>query len=327
MLDKTVSGFATPAHAKLAEIMDPVGTSQDAFSDADGLISFVNMSSSFVQNNPEFKTGVTVCDKVSNYFATARQHVFAYLLKNPQDILAGDASPKTQWDPAVTHYLKYLLTNAGGLTNYSVTTETYSHSVVIQDFNADFVKLLFDAIVAPEAVVADAANFIAGVGNSLRTKWSDKSKHFQTAVLSQCHEAVPLSKTDKNAVYYYPKIKYYYLKIDSSQTEFTTPCTDTKVVTFNFQYEYYVTGFAAAVLNNTSKDYTDLVSFLDSAQAINHKMAQNKLNSIMDATSPGAPSGIVKSSGTKGELVGNLEEYPLIEAATPPVIHDVLNNV
>src|SRR5262249_50699068 len=106
----------------LNEVMD---TPQSDFQDSDGLISFVNLSSSFVTNNTEFKTGQTVCDKVANFFATLRQSVFTFLKKNPSKVLGDDTVPTTQWDPAVTHYMQFLLTQAGGLTEFVVTAESY----------------------------------------------------------------------------------------------------------------------------------------------------------------------------------------------------------
>ncbi len=55
---------------------------------------------------------------------------------------------------------------------------------------------------------------------------------------------------------YFPKIKYYYIRIDSTQTAFTTPCTATQYVTFNFQYEQYVTGLNAQALD---PNYTSIL--------------------------------------------------------------------
>ena len=56
----------------LDSILATAKNDQSSFQDKDGLISFVNLSSSFVQNNEEFKIGQTTCDKVSNFIATLR---------------------------------------------------------------------------------------------------------------------------------------------------------------------------------------------------------------------------------------------------------------
>ncbi len=110
----------TPAHSLLANLL--AEDTQSSFRDSDGLISFVNLSSGFVTSNPEFKTGQTVCDKISNFFATLRIRVFTAMNNRKIPPLPGDTTPETQWDPAVTHYMQYLLSQAGGLTNYAITT-------------------------------------------------------------------------------------------------------------------------------------------------------------------------------------------------------------
>ncbi|MNN48374.1 hypothetical protein D3C81_1628480 [compost metagenome] len=178
-------------HALLDAVLAVGDDNQSAFQHSDGLISFVNLSSSFVTSNPEFKTGRAVCDKVSNFFATLRMKVFQTLINHPDKVLPGDKKPTSQWSPAVTHYMQYLLTQAGGLTNYHVTSETYSVTQVITEFNTAFLKIIFDAVTVPESVIADVTSFIQGVGTSLRASWDDRSRNYETAILAQCHEAVP----------------------------------------------------------------------------------------------------------------------------------------
>ncbi|WP_166642561.1 MULTISPECIES: hypothetical protein [Methylocaldum] len=315
--------IAAGPHAALDAVL---ATDQSAFQDSDGLISFVNMSSSFVTSNPEYKTGREVCDKVSNFFATLRIKVFGYLQKNPGKVLPGDSVPKTQWDAAVTHYMQFLLTQAGGLTNYRVTTETYSVTQVITEFSTSLIKLLFDAAAAPESIVSDVVKFVQGVGQSLRASWDDKSRHYATALLGQCHEAVPVDASDQTTVYF-PKIKYYYISVDSSQHAFTSSCATVEKLTFDFKYEYYVTGLKASILDPTSDDYKQFVAFLDKAQAVSYQDANNNLDAILDNTVSDEPATSLEfSSDPSVNVFGvDLTEYPRVAIKPPRTIERVLN--
>lgn len=299
---------------------------QKAFQDSDGLIGFVNLSSSFVTTNPEFKTGRSVCDKVSNFFATLRIKVFGFLQKNPNKVLPGDKVPESQWDYAVTHYMQYLLTQAGGLTNYRVTTETYSFTQLLAEFSTDFLKLFFDAAIVPEAVITEVVGFIQGVGKSLRASWDDKSRHYQTALLGQCHEAVPTDESGKTTVYF-PKIKYYYISMDSSQQEFTSPCVRTQKITFNFQYQYYVTALKASILDTNSEDYKSFMAFLDKAQGISYKDADNNLDLILNNTVSNSSSlSSTKIGETEIDIYGvDLLSYPCVAITPSPTIENILN--
>jgi hypothetical protein len=296
---------------------------QQKFQDSDGLIAFINLSTSFVTSNKEFTVGRDVCDKVSNFFATMRNNTFSYLKKNPKKVLPGDGDPNTQWDLAVTHYMQYLLTEAGGFTNYKITTENYSVTQIITEFSTDFIKLIFDAAVVPTEVIDAVVKFVQGVGQSLKTSWNDKSKQYQTCLLAQCHEGVPTNNDDKNFVYF-PKIKYYYVSIDSSQTAFISNCAKVEKITFNFKYEYYATGLRASILDKTSKDYKNFVAFLDKAQQISYQDADNKLDEILNNT--------VSSDGKQMfEAVNNpfgvdLLSYPETIVKPPKVIENILNH-
>jgi hypothetical protein len=311
------------------DVMKLAAANQDAFSDSDGLISFVNLSSSFVTNNPEFATGRAVCDKISNFYSTIREPVFDYLVKNPAKVPPGDAVPKTKWDPAVNDMIKMLLAQAGGLTNFSVTNETYSATQVIADFNTSFLKLIFDAAVVPASIISQVGNFITSVGDTLRASWDDRSRTFATALLGQCHEAVPVAAGSDTTIYF-PKVKYYRIEVDSSQQEFTSPCTSVKKVTFNFNYTYYVTGLKASILDPTSSDYKQFVSFLDKQQNISYDQAQNLLDQILNGTVSSAPSGQKQSLGMLDEMNTfgvDLMAYPKALIQPHPSIESVLNGI
>lgn len=296
---------ATTARALLDEVLASP-PDQKAFQDSDGLISFVNLSSSFVTSNSEFKTGREICDKVSNFFATLREPVFSFLLKDPSKVLKGDTAPTTKWDTAVTHYMQYLLTQAGGLTNFQVVSEFYSNTQIIAEFSTEFIKLLFDAATVPTGIIGSVVSFIQGVGQSLRGSWDDRSRNYQTAILGQCHEAIPVDKTGETFIYY-PKIKYYYLSVDSSQQAFTSDCATVRKITFDFRYESYVTGLKAAVLDNTSADYERFVEFLDQAQGTSYTDAKNNLESILNQI-PSLPP-----SKSEIDLFGvDLQAYPRV---------------
>ena len=314
-------------HALLSDVLAPTPT--NAFQDSDGLISFVNLSTSFVQDSREFTVGQRVCDKISNFFSTLRIKIFASMQSGKIKPLSGDQKPTTQWDPAVTHYIQYLLAQAGGLTNFHIVTETYSYTQVMSEFSTAFVKLLFDAAVVPELVITDITNFLQGVGDSLRASWDNRSRTYQTILLAQCHEAVPEDASGKD-FRYFPKIKYYYINIDSSQTEFSTPCSRTESITFNFTYEYYVTGLAADVLDEDTKLYGQFVTnFLDLAQATNYKDAKNNLNSILDGTTSGGSGlGTDDRAGDTNVYGVAFSEYPLVKVGRESAnarLEDLLN--
>lgn len=311
---------ATPQQAALEAILNPPANPQAPFQDSDGLISFVNLSSSFVQNNPQFPVGQAVCDQVSNFIATLRTKTYTALTTKAVPLLPGDTMPTTIWDSAVTHYMFYLLTEEGGLTSFRITNETYSVSQVIMEFSTAFVKIIFDAAVVPEALITDVASFIGGVGDSLRFSWDNRSRHYEVTLLGQCHEAVPIDNSGQD-YRYFPKIKYYHLTIDSSQTEFTTPCTSTQVITFNFSYEQYVTALDASLLDKTSTLYQSFTAFLANAQGVNHKDAQNNLDKILGNTPSAALEGI-EGANVFGV---DLTQYPRTAVAPPPMIQSVLN--
>jgi hypothetical protein len=306
----------------LSEVLDDEKKDKATFEDSDGLISFVNLTSSFVEKSKQFTTGRSVCDKVANFFATMRIKVFAYLKKNPEKILADDPKPLTQWDPAVTHYMQYLLVDAGGFASFKVDTQVFSSTQVIAEFNADVIKLIFDAVAVPENILPDMVKFIQGVGTTLRTSWDDRSRSFQTCLLGQCHEAVQADNTGKNFIYF-PKVKYYRINVNSSQQEFTSPCTDVKKITFNFTYDYYVTALKASILDPTSAEYKKFVAYLDKAQNISYKDASNNLDAILDGVTSKSP----QPKGLEANVFGvNLMEYPKIEVTSRPKIQDVLNS-
>jgi hypothetical protein len=171
----------------------------------------------------------------------------------------------------------------GGLTDFSVTSETYSNTQVIVEFSTDFIKLIFDTAAFPESIVDSVVSFIRGVGQTLRASWDDRSRNYQTALLGQCHEAVPVDSSGGTHVYY-PKIKFYYLSVNSSQQAFTSDCATVKKITFEFVYEYYVTALKAALADESSADYKSFVAFLDKAQAKSYTDASNNLDAILDST-------------------------------------------
>lgn len=319
-LDRAI---AAGPHALLDQVLGD--DSQSAFQDSDGLISFVNMSSSLVTNNPQYTTGRAVCDQICNFYSTLRIKVFSYLQSNPGKVLPGDTPPATQWDAAVTHYIQFLLAQSGGLAGAKVVTMTYSYTQVLAEFSTSFVQMIFDAAVVPEAVIQDVTNFLQGVGQSLRASWDDRSRTYSTSVMGQCHEAVPVDATGETLVYF-PKVKYYYISIDSSQQEFSTSCSSVEKITFNFNYEYYVSGLQAAVLDTSSQTYQNFSAFLAKAQQQNYKDANNTLDSILGDTTSNAPA-------TKSELGAvnafgvNFEEYPRVVRSPESYssIEDVLN--
>lgn len=313
---------AQPKHiAMLHDVLGDPPANSNAFSDSDGLISFVNLSSSFVQNNTEFQTGRAVCDMVANFFATMRQKVFAFLQANPTKVLAGDTPPVTQWDSSVTHYLQYMLVEAGGFADFQVTTETYSVTQTIVDFNTAIIKLLFDAVAIPENILTDVMDFVSGVGSSLRISWDDRSRNYATCLLGQCHEAVPTDNTGTDFVYF-PKVKYYYISVNSSQQEFTSPCVNVDKITFNFQYDYYVTALKASVLDTTSTDYQNFTAFLNKAQGISYQDATNNLDAILDGTSSTSP----QAPGLAANVFGvDITEYPGVAIPANRRIEQLLN--
>lgn len=283
----------------------------NVFQDSDGLVSFVNLQSSFVTGNPQFSTGREVCDKVAAFFAGMRQKVFSYLLANPGKILPTDHSPVvTQWDAAVTHFMQNMLTDAGGFSAFKSETETYSQTQTTVEFSTEIIKLIFDAIAMPENLAADATKFIQGVGKTLRISWDDKSRSYQVTMVGICHEAVPTDNSGTSFIYV-PKIKYYYFSINSSQKEFQSPCVDVQSLTFDFKYDYYVTALKASVLDNTSDDYKKFVAYLDKAAGIAYASSDNTLDAVMNNTASKGPD----SARGANVLEVDLSEYPAVQVA------------
>jgi hypothetical protein len=258
---------------------------------------------------------------MANFNATLRPKVFLAMQKGTINPLPGDVPPQTVWDPSVTHYLQYLLQQTGGLANYSVTTQTYTISQYIQDFSTAFVKTLFDAAFVPAKVIEDVTNFLQKAGESLRVSWDDRSRQFRFSTYSQCHEAVPMDSSGTHFVYF-PKVKFINLAIDSRQRVFTTPCSRTEVLNFDFQYEYYATALSASVLNPSTTDHQRMVRFLDKAQGINYEEADNTLDAILDATSEGGAS----LAGFGGDVDVDLTNYPVAASTPPRLIQTLLNN-
>lgn len=280
----------------------------NTFQDTDGLISFVNLSSSYVVNSSEFKIGQRVCDKISNFFASLRLNVFAAMLKDKVPPLAGDAKPHTQWDAAVTNFMFHICQEAGGFTNFSVTEEKFSKSQVVQEFSTDFIKMIFDAAVVPDAIIKDVTSFVQSVGATLRASWDDKQRTFSHVLMGQCHEAIPIDNSGKH-FRYYPKIKIFHVEMNSSQQEFKTSCSRTKVLNFDFNYSYYVTGLDADLLSADSVLYDSFVNgFLGKAQGANNKDANSKLDSVIPDTSSSSPAKHIAGGGS----TMTLEKYPLI---------------
>jgi hypothetical protein len=214
------------------------------------------------------------------------------------------------------------LVDAGGFASFKVDTQLFSSTQVIAEFNADVIKLIFDAVAVPENILPDMVKFIQGVGTTLRTSWDDRSRSFQTCLLGQCHEAVQADSSGKNFIYF-PKVKYYRINVDSSQQEFTSPCTTVKKITFNFTYDYYVTALKASMLDPTSAEYKKFVAFLDKAQNISYKDASNNLDAILDGVTSKSP----EPKGLEANEFGiNLMAYPRVEVTSRPKIQDILNS-
>ncbi|SDI09317.1 hypothetical protein SAMN05192558_101660 [Actinokineospora alba] len=265
-------------------------TGGSAFQDSDGLISFVNLSSDLVNHSPAYKTGTAVFDKIANFISTLRIKTFAAMQKGIIQPLQGDTPPATQWDASVTHVMQHLLQESGGLTDYSITQETYSDTQVLAEFSTSFIKLFFDAVTVPSSIISGISTFISGVGKSLQLGWDNRQRDYQVALLGQCHEAVQENSDGAPVYRYFPKLKYYFLRVSSSQTEFTSDCATVRKITFNFQYEYYVTAVAAAVLDTTTADYKSFTDFLNTAQTANYTDAKDKLNAILNGTVSDGPS-------------------------------------
>lgn len=314
-LEAAVAAGRRPAHlaARIKNILNTktyaaggAGAS-DPFQDSDGLISFVNLSTDMVTNNPEFKTGRTVCDKICNFFASFRVNTFQYLTDNPTEVLPGDAVPETQWDSSVTHYMQSLLNDAGGLSGFKIVQETYSITQVIADFNIDIIKAMFDAATCPPSILNAVASFVSSVGDSLRLSWDDRSRNYQLALMGQCHEAVPIDATGVTTVYF-PKVKYYHILVNSSQQCFTSPCTSVQKITFDFQYEYYVAGLKNSLLDPDTQDYDDFVTnFLDVAQGISYKKAKNKLDAILDKTKSTQTTSFALQLDANNQIISELD--------------------
>ncbi|ADL52839.1 hypothetical protein [Clostridium cellulovorans] len=292
---------------KVVFASDEVQNTQSNFQDSDGLISFLNLSSSFINNCNQYKVGRQLCDNVCSFYATLRNKTYRYLTKNPAKVLPGDAYPSTQWDRSVTHYMEEMLVDAGGFSGFKITSETYSNTQNIKSFSVDVFKQIFDAAEIPNSITNDATKFIQGVGQTLKNCWDQTSKNYQLALMAQCHEGVPI---DESNFIYIPKVKYYYISINTSQTEFTSDCSKVRQLTFNFNFETYVSMLKASVLEEKNQDYLKFKAFLDKAQQVQYTECNNNLDEILNDTAS-ETSGTSTTSELFKTLNTKLEEYPV----------------
>lgn len=105
---------------------------------------------------------------------------------------------------------------------------------------------------------------------------------------------------------YFPKVKYYYISVSATQTEFTNDCSKTQYVTFNFNFESRVSALKASVLDTKTSDYTKFKAALDKAQGKLYTDCLNTIDKILDTESK-LPTGEF--------LLGtniNLDNYPRI---------------
>ncbi|MDE9484305.1 hypothetical protein [Xenorhabdus bovienii] len=251
---------------------------EDIFEDSDGLIRFVGLSSDKIIGTQEYKIGREICDKISNFYCTLRDNTYALLLKNPSKLLPNDSHPKNKWSPSVTNYMNSLLQKAGGFTNFKHIETNYSHEQYLHKFSEDFIKILFDSVTAPSAIIQPVTDFLKRTGDTLRASWDKESKYYSIIILSQCHESIDVN----GKIVYYPKIKYYYVLVNTEQKEFTTPCSNTKKIKFNFRYSEFVTGINQSLLNNNNNDF---ISFLNKAQSISYNQASDELDEILNVNS------------------------------------------
>jgi hypothetical protein len=247
--------------------------------------------------------GSAVGDKILNFYATLRGNVYGFLQHNPSKLLPGDTPPNTKWDPAVTHYLHFVLHATPGFAHSITTRQTYGQTVLLSEFSAAFVQNAFDTRAVSAAEANELTKFMEGVGASLRVNWDDKSRSFGAAVMALCHEAVQVDGSGNNLVYF-PKIKYYYVAANASQPAFTSGCRRTERIAFNFEYEYYATALGASVLDVTSADYKSFVALLDKAQNTSYKDAMNTVEVVLGQTAS-TPEG-ANSFGV------NYADYPRV---------------
>ncbi|WP_289997870.1 hypothetical protein [Photorhabdus laumondii] len=252
---------------------------ENVFEDSDGLIRFVGLSSQKIIDTQEYKIGRDICDKISNFYCTLRDNTYAFLLKNPSQLLPNDHLPKEKWSPSVTNYMNSLLQKAGGFTNFKHIDTNYSHEQYLHEFSSEFIKILFDSISIPHAIIEAVTGFLKQVGNKLRASWDDKSKSYSIIILAQCHESIDVN----GKIIYYPKVKYYYVTVGTEQKELKTACSDSKKIKFNFRYSEFVTGINQSLLHNDKNK--DFINFLNKAQKISYKQASNSLNAILDVNS------------------------------------------
>lgn len=250
----------------------PSSSSKSPFQDDGGLIAFTNLSSTLSLSAPAFAIGQSVCDQVCNFFATIRSSIFTFLVQNPNEVLPGDKVPVDQWDFAVTHYMEYLLDSSGGVSGSGLTDVVFSEKQDVEKFSDGFVELMMDTSTAPLSISNDVTKFIQDLGGSIRTQWSNKGNTFNIIVMGQCHEAISATNSP-GQVFYVPKIKCYSISADASQKCFTSICSPSKSVSFDFRYECYTTILKDSVLDPASQDHKDFLDFLGRAQEVKYTNA------------------------------------------------------
>ncbi|MCP3712896.1 hypothetical protein M3I54_39405 [Paraburkholderia sp. CNPSo 3274] len=273
------------------------------FSDSDGIASFANLSAGFVTGVPQFITGRSVCDKICSFFATLRQDLYVKQIQDPRLILPGDGKPKDQWDLPVTHKMQRFLIDAGGVSAFRNTTETVLTTQALAEFSTDFVKQIFNVAIVPANVLPSVMKFIQDVGTNLRTSWDNRARSFTITLLGHCHEAVPIDHSGKTLAYI-PMVKYFHINVNATQAALTTPYSKGEKITFDFTFLNYVTALKATILDEHSRDYKNFIDFIDKAQGINYRDADNSLEQILDNT--------VSSRNELNGLGISASEYPKV---------------
>lgn len=271
---KEIIGLLTSVHAKLNLSVSP---DDEVFEDSDGLITFVNMQSSFITSDPEYKVGKKLCDKITNFYVAFRPAMFEALNSGQILPLSGDKMPTDQWSISVSNQLTQIIYDTGALGSFKQETENYSETQNITEFSTDTFKIMLSALTLPGDLTGSLVKFMEGIGKTLSKTWSKKSKDYSTALQGQMHEAIPVSQK-KDFYVYAPKIQYIYVGMNSSQEEFRNGCQDKKEVSFDFKYNRMVALLTSEALDENSEVYKDLIDTLDAARHVSLESAKNKID-------------------------------------------------
>lgn len=232
-------------------------------SDSDGLVQYYQLTLEDVKSLSEF-------EEVRQYIMA-----FASLLRLTYIPLA-DKKKLDNFNYAVWKEL-YDKIYAFGFSLFRDTESDYYYEQTAFELNRGILTTVFNALAMPNSVVDKLFNFMQGIGQTIKLKWSSDKQMYKDCWVTACHEGVKDSSGTLRD--YLPKLKYYYVEITASKRETTTNCSKNTSILYDFKYRYITMVFDYKKVFNTP----DLKKIIDETLSkIDKKFAEDSSNYFDD---------------------------------------------